>query len=145
MSIPYLYRIHTVIFLPFRTYNTDNQLIIDTTSVCFCEVATMSATDSCHAGAYPGFCLKTEDKKFLHYKKSPIPLEHIIIISIFAAIPLPCNISSYCGARGFCVYTRPCLAPQTPCRETCSTASDHTQRNHVRLNLPHKELCGSKN
>lgn len=29
----------------------------------------MSATDSCHAGAYPGFCLKSEDKKFLHYKK----------------------------------------------------------------------------
>ena len=55
------------------------------------------------------------------------------------------NISSYCGARGFCVYTRPCLAPQTSCRETCSTASDHTQRNHVRLNLPHKELDGSKN
>lgn len=26
----YLYRIHTVTFLPFRTYNTDNQLIIDT-------------------------------------------------------------------------------------------------------------------
>ena len=78
-------------------------------------------------------------------KKPPIPLEHIIIICTFAVIPLPCNISSYCVARGFCVYTRPCLAPQTPCRETSSTASDHTQRNHIRLNLPHKELGGSKN
>ena len=64
---------------------------------------------------------------------------------IFAAIPLPCNINGYCVARGFCVYTRRCLAPQTPCRETSSTASDHTQRNHIRLNLPHKELNGSKN
>ena len=27
----YLYRIHAVTFLPFRAYNTDNQLIIDTT------------------------------------------------------------------------------------------------------------------
>ena len=26
----YLYRIHAVTFLPFRAYNTDNQLIIDT-------------------------------------------------------------------------------------------------------------------
>ena len=26
----YLHRIHTATFLPFRAYNTDNQLIIDT-------------------------------------------------------------------------------------------------------------------
>ena len=30
MRFSYLIRIHTVTFLPFRTYNTDNQLIIDT-------------------------------------------------------------------------------------------------------------------
>ena len=74
----------------------------------------MSATDSCHAGAYPGFCLKSEGKKFLHYKKSPIPLEHIIIISIFAAIHLPCNISSYCGARGILrIYETVSCTPDT--------------------------------
>ena len=28
----YLYRIHTVTFLPFRAYNTDNQLIIHSTT-----------------------------------------------------------------------------------------------------------------
>ena len=78
-------------------------------------------------------------------KKTTIPLEHIIIICIFAAIPLPYNISCYCVARGFCVYTRPSLAPHAPCRETSSTASDHTQRNHIRLNLPPEELGGSKN
>lgn len=88
--------------------------MIDTTSVCFCEVATMSATDSCHAGAYPGFCLKSEDKKFLHYKKSPIPLEHIIIISIFAAIHLPCNISSCCGAGDFAYIRDRVLHPRHP-------------------------------
>lgn len=30
LLILYLYRIHIATFLPFRTYNTDNQLIIDT-------------------------------------------------------------------------------------------------------------------
>ena len=30
LHISYLYRIHTVTFLPFRAYNTDNQLIINT-------------------------------------------------------------------------------------------------------------------
>ena len=30
LHISYLYRIHAVTFLPFRAYNTDNQLIIDT-------------------------------------------------------------------------------------------------------------------
>ena len=30
MRFSYLIRIHTVTFLPFRAYNTDNQLIIDT-------------------------------------------------------------------------------------------------------------------
>ena len=29
-TFSYLIRIHTVTFLPFRAYNTDNQLIIDT-------------------------------------------------------------------------------------------------------------------
>lgn len=57
---------------------------------------------------------KSEDKKFLHYKKSPIPLEHIIIISIFAAIHLPCNISSYCGARGFAYIRDRVLHPRHP-------------------------------
>ena len=33
LHISYLYRIHTVTFLPFRAYNTDNQLIINTTDV----------------------------------------------------------------------------------------------------------------
>ena len=30
LHISYLYRIHTVTFLPFRAYSIDNQLIIDT-------------------------------------------------------------------------------------------------------------------
>ena len=34
MPISYLYRIHIVTFLPFRAYNTDNQLIIDTFLGC---------------------------------------------------------------------------------------------------------------
>ena len=33
LHISYLYRIHTVTFLPFRAYNTDNQLIINTVTV----------------------------------------------------------------------------------------------------------------
>ncbi len=33
MPISYLYIIHTVTFLPFRAYNTDNQLIIHPTVV----------------------------------------------------------------------------------------------------------------
>ena len=31
----YLNRIHTATFLPFRAYNTDNQLIIDTVHVYY--------------------------------------------------------------------------------------------------------------
>ena len=33
LHISYLHKIHIATFLPFRAYNTDNQLIIDTTVV----------------------------------------------------------------------------------------------------------------
>lgn len=88
--------------------------MIDTTSVCFCEVATMSATDSCHAGAYPGFCLKSEDKKFLHYKKSPIPLEHIIIISILQRSPFHAILAVIVGRGDFAYIRDRVLHPRHP-------------------------------
>ena len=61
----YLYRIHAVTFLPFRAYNTDNQLIIDTI-VGFVSKSTIISKYVFHKGLLFLLYLKTSFNIFFY-------------------------------------------------------------------------------